>query len=84
MRVMRVDEDGDGEATYELTGMSAAQAEMLGTLADFPLWDAQPARVAAFCEALHGAVLDAIPWGETFQPVADAHAMTPDTTVEMN
>lgn len=84
MRVMRVDENG--EATYELRGMSTEQAETLGALADFPLWGGQPEKVAIFCAALHGAVREGVPnpWPDGPGPDASAHGMTPNTTVDLN
>lgn len=82
MRVMRVDEYG--EATYELRGMTAEQAEMLGALAGFPAWKHQPERVAEFCAALHSSVERALPEWEDAALRADAHDMTPHTTVDLN
>lgn len=79
MKVMRV--ETSEEATYEVRGLTEDQAATLAALADFPLWSRQPESVREFCAALHSSIDSAIPWVAGFPLRADAHGMTPDTTV---
>jgi hypothetical protein len=76
LNVTRVEEDG--EATYEVRGLTEDQAEILAALADFPQWTDQPDPVRGFCAALHNVVAAELP--ETAAVWAEQHGMTDSTT----
>jgi hypothetical protein len=69
--------------TFDVTGLTGDQAAMLGALADFPLWAAQPEKIGKFCEALHHAISAALLTANLGAdwPLADTHGMTNNTTV---
>lgn len=76
MTVIRVTGE-DGTESFELRGMTRKQAEMLGALADFPLWSAQPKAVGEFCMDLYEAVDISV--GAHVH--AESVGMTPETSV---
>ncbi|GAA2609735.1 hypothetical protein SMC26_39530 [Actinomadura fulvescens] len=61
---MKVSDNGNG--AYSVDGLTACELEMLGALAAFPLWSAQPEHVRAFCAALHKEVNEAAPLGSVY------------------
>ena len=80
MQVIRVTDNTD-ETTYDVRGLTERQMELLGALADFPMWFHQPREVAEFCEALHNTAGNALAAVDGPWPFADAVDMKPLTTV---
>jgi hypothetical protein len=58
MEIIKVNH-ASGESSFNLVGLTEEQVRMLAGVADFPVWDAQPAPVATFLEELHEAACSA-------------------------